>query len=579
MSNIAKCRYLAVLATLTLVLAGCGKKDDAPSTAFADADGLLRYVPADTPYFFGALEPAPPELVDKFEPMFAAVLNAYGDMLEATADSLESDPELQGENTDDVEIVLAVLRGLRPMMSPGALEKAGVTRESLAVIYGHGLLPVVRLTVSDSDALDARLAEMEKESGHEFPVDSVQGRSYRYFDAETMRVVMATIDDQFVLTVMPTTFSDEQLAELLGLTLPDTNLGETTILQEIADEYGYLAQFIGFTDIEGIAATFIDGPTGLDAGLLQLAEHDAGAISDVCKAELRDLAAVMPRIVTGYEAISAERLDASAVIELRQDLATGLSAIPTVVPGMGKSFDGLFSIGLSVDVLAAREFYEARIEAVENDPFECELLDELQESVARGREALNQPVPPIIYGFKGILAVVTDMKGFDPQSARPPESVDGSLLVSMDNAAGLLAFGQMFSPDLYELDLQPDGKPQRLQLPVAQAAGIDQAWIAMTDDALAISVAENGEQQLPELLSAEGASPPPFIAMNMDANRYYTFIAEMTSMDTGDEEIAELQAASSASMAMLAELYDRFMIDVLFTERGIEVNMDTTFAD
>ena len=47
------------------------------------------------------------------------------------------------------------------------------------------------------------------------------------------------------------------------------------MLQEIADEYGYLSQFIGFVDMAGLADTFIDGPTGLDVGLFELMEYDA----------------------------------------------------------------------------------------------------------------------------------------------------------------------------------------------------------------------------------------------------------------------------------------------------------------
>ena len=41
----------------------------------------------------------------------------------------------------------------------------------------------------------------------------------------------------------------------------------------------------------------------------------------------------------------------------------------------------------------------------------------------------------------------------------------------------------------------------------------------------------------------------------------------------------EIQAASAETMMLLGDIYDRFMVDVLFTERGVEVNMDTTFAD
>lgn len=574
----ANSKSLFVLATLIMVVAGCGKKDAA--TPFTDTDGLLRYVPADTPYFFGTLEPSPDEVFDKFEPAIEEMLVSYGDMLAALEDMLANSAEGQSEDeAEEMEMVLAMLRGLKPLMSPDAYEAAGFNRDSLAIVYGNGLLPVMRVTVSDSASLDAWVAEVEAEAGGELAVGTIQGESYRYFDAEEVRIIVGTFDDQFILTFMPISFGDDQLADLLGLDLPDENLADAGILQSIADEYDYLPEFIGFMNMELLADTFINAPSGLNAGLMEMIEYDAGTLSDVCQAELRGLAAVMPRMVMGYEAISAERIDSSLVVELREDLAQGLSAIPAAVPGLGKAFDGLFSFGMSIDLMAAREFYAARLEALENDPFQCELLDELQASVAAGREALNKPVPPVAYDFNGFLAVVNDIEGFSPARKTPPESVDGSLVVAMKNAAGLLALGQMVSPELYEMDIQPDGKPHLLELPAATAAGIDKAWLAMTDNALAISVSEDGDARLPALLAAESTSPPPFMSMDMDAARYYALVADSMTAGTGEEEVDELQAAMSKMMIDIGSLYDRFMLDILLTKRGIEVSMDTTFAD
>lgn len=569
---------LAVLATLFIAVAGCGKKHEA--TPFNDAEGLLRYVPADTPYFLGTLRPAPDEVYEKFQPAVEEMLASYGDMLAALEDMLENPEEMQSaEDAAEIEMVLGILRGLRPLMSADAYKAAGINKESLVVVYGNGLLPVMRLSVSDSALLDAWVADIEAEAGGEFAVGTIRDKSYRYVDEEDIRIVIGTFDNQFILTFMPIGFGDDQLADLLGLDLPAENLAETNKLQEIAEEYDYVAEFIGFMDMQRLADTFIDSPSGLNAAVLDLVQYDAGTLSDSCQAELRGLAATMPRIVAGYEAISAERIDSSVVVEMREDLATGLAAVPAAVPGLGKAFDGLFSIGMSMDLKAAREFYAARVESLENDPLECELLQDLQDSVVAGREALNKPVPPVVYDFRGFLAVINDLEGFSAARQTPPESVDGSVLVAMENATGLLALGQMMSPELYEMDIQPDGKPRLLELPAVSAAGIEEAWIALTDDALAISVSEDGDARLPELLAAESTSPPPFMSMNMDAARYYALVAESMSAASADGETADFEAAMSEMMIDIGSLYDRFMVDVHFTARGIEVSMDTTFAD
>ena len=74
-------------------------------------------------------------------------------------------------------------------------------------------------------------------------------------------------------------------------------------------------------------------------------------------------------------------------------------------------------------------------------------------------------------------------------------------------------------------------------------------------------------------------SPPPFISINMDAARYYALVAESMDAAPADGETEEFQAAMSEMMVDIGSLYDRFMVDVHLTARGIEVSMDTTFAD
>ena len=117
----------------------------------------------------------------------------------------------------------------------------------------------------------------------------------------------------------------------------------------------------------------------------------------------------MPRIVGGYNDLSTEQIASTAIFELRDDIAGELTKLSAPVPGLGKDHGGLMSFGLGLDLLAARKFYEARLDALDANPYECELFAELQAGVAGGRAALQAPLPPIVYGIKGFLAVSSDM--------------------------------------------------------------------------------------------------------------------------------------------------------------------------
>ena len=574
MFNHAPRSWPVMVVAVLLTLAACGKKDVSPLT---DSSGPLRYVPADTPYIFGALEPAPDDFMDKMEPMFEEILATYRTMLKA-AMTAAAEEEADGESESKLdERDAALVEELATLLSLDGLRGAGMTRDSTAIIYGHGLLPVLRVSLTEEALLDAAITRIETSAGQSLPVGEIQGKQYRYFEADKIRVILATIDDQLILTVAPATFDESQLAQLLGLTLPQENIAETGVLEEIANEYGYLSVSVGFVSTERLVATFIDEPEGLNASLLSLIEYDAGLLGDVCKEELRSLAAAAPRMVSGYEEISVERMKSSLVVELREDIAAGLATIPAAVPGLGKSYDALFSLGMSMNLMAARDFLMARLEAMEANPYQCDKLSGLQQFVAGGRQALSQPLPPVAYNFRGILILIEDIQGFDFQSKSPPESIDASFLLAMEDAPALLAFGQMMSPELAEMNLEPDGTPQQFELPAAQS-GIDSAWIALSNTALGVSVSPDAKAVLPEMLAAESVSPPLFMSVDADAAGYYSILGEVTKQrDAKLNE--EMQAAIAGVMLAAADFYDRFSVDVGFTARGIEVSADVTLAD
>ena len=165
------------------------------------------------------------------------------------------------------------------------------------------------------------------------------------------------------------------------------------------------------------------------------------------------------------------------IVELRDDIAEGLAMIPAAVPGLGSDPGGFMSFGFGLNPLALREFYEGRLDAMEADPYECEKLAALQAGVAKGREALNQPVPPVVYSFRGLVANIADIQGMDMASKTPPESIDASVLIAMENAESLIMMAAMMDPQIAALNLLPDGKPIRLEL--AQLAEIaDDAFAA-----------------------------------------------------------------------------------------------------
>lgn len=565
---------LVLLTIVTVTLSACSKQPgEASASALVSSEGLLKYVPADTPYLLAMPVALPDDVLDKLEPQVDVTLHMYPALIKAILTSVIASKEAAGEDAGELQDAIPFVDELGSLLSIEGLRAAGIDRDSRVVMYGVGVLPVIRTTLSDGTLLEAAFARLEEAAANKMSVATIGNYEYRFAGDDEGRVIVAIMDNELVISVVPAELSEEQLKAVLGLTLPEENIAETRTLKHIADKYGFKDYLVGFMDIERFASVFLDDQSGVNAELLSMIDYDDSKMSDACKNDLRSIAGVMPRIVIGYTDVNIEKLSSKAVFELRQDLAAGISTMTGPVPGLGSDQGGLFSMGMSTDLLAARDFYAGRLDAMEADPYECEEFLDFQATVAAGREILAQPVPPVAYGFKGFLAVVEDIEGLDLQNEIPPTSIDMRLLVSIDNAEGLLAMGAMFSPELAALDLEPDGEPVRLEM--GQLAALGQTvHIAMTDNAIAVSVGEGTEDRLGAMLAASVNDPSPFMAFEMDAARYYDSIGDamMTDGDGDIESMHELQEAMQAMMNMAKESLSHLSITVDFTEHGIELN-------
>ncbi|MDE0753488.1 MAG: hypothetical protein OSB26_02420, partial [Woeseiaceae bacterium] len=496
---------LVAAASCLFLLVACSDSDDAGNIA-SDSE-MLTYVPADTPYLFAALERAPDDLSDKLTPLMDTTLKMYRRVIRAIAETAYTEAQNQNENVDWFESLMPFLDEMDGLLSIEGLASAGIDEDSQFAFYGSGLLPVLRVTLSDGELMESTIQRLEEKAEQKMDTATIDGNAYRSVGDEQGRVIVAILGNQFVATFAPTNFSDDHLQQVLGLSRPDNNVADAGTLAAIAKKHDYENYILGFVDIERIAATFIEPQTGVNAALLEIGDYDSSALSDVCKAEIRSVVGIMPRLVGGYSELSVDKIVSSAVFEVREDIAAAMTALAGPVPGLGMPQDGILTFGMGMDLLAIRNFYSDQLDALEAEPFACEMLAELQNGVAAGREVLNQPIPPIAYGFNGFMATIESIEGLNIAAQQPPTSIDARLLVAMENAEGLFAMAAMFSPEFAALNLESNGEPVRLSMPQIDALG-QVVHIALTDDALAISVGDGMEKGLSGLLKSSAPDAP-----------------------------------------------------------------------
>lgn len=577
------------LCAMLVGIASCGRDDAAPSTgldSLTSNAGVLRFVPADTPYVFATPAKMPDDVLDKLEANADSLFAAYEQVIKAMLADVAVEMEAEGADEEEVQSMMRFAGELAGLMRSERLRAAGVPRGAQVALYGVGLIPVFRVELEDTAAFERTIGELEESAGYEMTLAEVDGDAYRYIGDDEGQLIVAIADNNLVISIAPTGLSEDALRALLGFEPPQSSIAESGALADLAAEYNFTPHALGYLDIERVAGTFLNAPSGINAELLAIDGYDRDQLSDVCRAEIGEMAGIMPRIATGYTDISTAALHSNTILELRSDLALGMIALTAPVPGLGTDHGGFGSFGMSLDLMAAREFYEARLDAMDADPYECELLAELQMGVAQGRMALQQPMPPIVYGFKGFVAVLDELDGFDFETQQPPTNVEARILVANDNAPGVLAMGTMFSPELAALQIEANGEAVEFAAP--QMTGqFDATYLAMTESALALGIGESSKDGLSDLLETSAGDPPPFMSMHIDGARYYSMMSE--AIAAGNQQAAangeaeqlspEMQQAVSKVLTGVGEMVDRVSFDMTFTEQGVEIPVSMTLAD
>ncbi|HEX6260918.1 MAG TPA: hypothetical protein VFZ51_09710, partial [Woeseiaceae bacterium] len=205
---------LRVICLLPLLLGACSDSSDdrdAAKAVMTSEEGILRYVPADTPYFFAALQAAPDGVLDKLTPHIESIAQSYGEMLQSIVIHQTHDGDDAQLDAETRQRVAAVLKELGGMIAADGVPQAGIDRNSTAAIYGVGLLPVLRVTLSDEALFEATVLKLESRAGAKMDVATIDGHSYRYAGDDEARVIVAVIDGQLVVTGVPTGLSEPML--------------------------------------------------------------------------------------------------------------------------------------------------------------------------------------------------------------------------------------------------------------------------------------------------------------------------------------------------------------------------------
>jgi hypothetical protein len=547
----------AVVVAGGLMLSGCSDDQDSRSSAAAAAaksspeSNLLAYVPDSTPYVVANTRQLDTETLDLMWSLAEPTLKEFDQVI-----TKELERMANKANPDDGDrLGQAVLGELSGKMSRQGLAELGLDSAGSFAIYGQGVLPVARLQISDPQTLNATIARIEANSGKSFPKQSLGGVDY-YEGGDHEGVFIASIQqDHLVLAILPTQVKDAMLPQVLGLEKPAQSIAESGRLEQANEEFGLLPWGTLLVDsVRFMDLVFSDESEAARA----LFAKERVDLTPQCVAEYRELAGVMPRIVSGYTSISETEVQQYGLFELRSDIAAGLSVIKAAIPGLDDIQDSMFYFAMGMDLLKAKEITAQQMAAVRADPYQCEGLAQINADAERADLQINQPLPPFVANIRGLRLNVTEA---DIGGANP--SAKGQAMVAMNNPQLVLGMAQAFVPQLAELKIGMDGEPVALPAGLSPVP-LEAPHVAMVDAGIGFSIGEGQQNDLKSFLTADTSSDAPFISVGYDAAAIAAYQKSIMSLvEDGDGTTID----PTAGLDRLSRSTATFDL----TSRGIEV--------
>ncbi len=490
-------RLLAIGTVSLLLVAACGKSDDAVEVAIEKTDStLFDYVPADTPYLAGNLQPIPDEVIEVFLQRFEPVLDSVQDELAKAMQALE--------NEDSSKLLSAILQEFDGKLSRQGMESLGFDLRAHKVVYGMGVFPVIRIGLSDADALRATIQRVLANAEIVAPELEHQGVSYwRLSDVDTadepVGIYVSIFADHLAMSIFPPLAETELLPAFLGLEMPgDSNAA--TRLAELNAEHGYTPYGSGILDLDRLVEEFISPDTIMARVLATSGVFDPADMTPECKTEIRGIASNSPRMTMGVRELTTSAIAMHYRVETKTTLAQQLAGLVAAIPVANPLSDRMLEFSFGMRFGAVRDFLREKAGAIMETPYQCEHLQSINKSAAEAFTQLNQPMPPLVNNFRGLRLSLSEIT----ETNSMPVNGRGMIAVHVEQPEMFVGMAQMFLPDLSELTLAPGEPPVQLpasMLPIPDVV----AFAALSDDAIGLSIGDGEEVGLPAYLDEEPA--------------------------------------------------------------------------
>ncbi len=362
-------RLLAMGTASLLMITACSKAENAVEVADIKSDNsLFDYVPSDTPYLAGNLEPTPNDVIESFLQRFQPALEAAQSEVGKARQALENDAlvnnEADSNDQSNSKLEKAILQELDGKLSRQGMESLGFDLRSHKVLYGMGVFPVLRIGLSDAGALRTTIERVLSNAEIKAPELEFQGTSYwRLGDGgtqdEPVSLYVSVLADHLAIGIFPPMAETELLPAFLGLELPG-NSNAASRLAELNAEHGYTSYGSGILDLDRLLEEFINPDTVIARMMKASGESDPADMTPECINEYRSIVSNAPRMTVGTLELTPSAIAIQYRVETKATLAQQLVGLVADIPAANPQSNRILEFSLGMRLGAARDFLRER---------------------------------------------------------------------------------------------------------------------------------------------------------------------------------------------------------------------------
>ena len=428
---------------------------------------ILSYVPADTLFFSGGLEPAPlfswlegTITQEDFDDLTLAVHGFFGNLESsevggATSTELNEpvEADVPGKESLSVGMLLfgMAMEYLKTEHDVALLTQTlGISEKVESALYTLGTTPVLRVKLSDEKAFNNYLDASEKTGKVTSKRENINGVDFRIYDVNVMlddsnlwqeyKAFVTVHKGYGLLFIAKRSQLLTDFAKLLGDEKPQTSLAQTDDLQTLMKTYDFHPSMLAYIDEKAIFheltlpegeidpllyayAQFTSQSWLLEAmtasDLLNSSEfsmegYTKKILSDLktpgCHKDLSDFTGSFPRTVMGYTTLDYDssplNISMITLTETDKTILDELKSLRGFTPTLlhQVNSEAIFGFGFGLDVGATVPLVTKAIQTVTEAEYTCEYFVNMQAVV---RENSSQ----VLMGAAAVSGMVSGIKG------------------------------------------------------------------------------------------------------------------------------------------------------------------------